>query len=150
MKQRVEVARALAMEPDVLLLDEPFGALDSITRLGMRKELARIFTAEKKTVVFVTHDIEESLQLSDRIVVLTERPARVAQIFDIDVPRPRDLSSARYVELRDAIVRQIELSHVGTASAGPVQLPLSLARPVAVRSPAVRGADIAGTDQSST
>jgi ABC-type nitrate/sulfonate/bicarbonate transport system ATPase subunit len=127
MKQRVEVARALAMEPDVLLLDEPFGALDSITRLEMRKELTRIFTAEKKTVLFVTHDIEESLQLSERIVLLSNRPARIAQIFDIDIPRPRDLSSLRYVELRDAIVRQCELSHVDTAIAPSVQLPPSIA-----------------------
>jgi ABC-type nitrate/sulfonate/bicarbonate transport system ATPase subunit len=139
MKQRVEVARALAMQPDILLLDEPFGKLDSITRLGMRSELTRIFTTEKKTVVFVTHDIEESLQLSDRVVVLTKRPATVAQTFEIDLPRPRDLSSARYLELRDAIVHQIELSH--TASAGSARATPSPARPVAPRPTRVRCAD---------
>ena len=90
MKQRVEVARALAVNPDMLYLDEPFGALDSITRIQMRSELLRIWQAEKKTILFVTHDIEESVQLADRVVVMSARPARIRRIVDIDVPRPRD------------------------------------------------------------
>ena len=111
MKQRVEVARAFAVNPDVLLLDEPFGALDSITRLVMRGELLRIWQAEQKTILFVTHDIEESVQLADRVVVMTARPARIRRIVPIDLPHPRDLSSRRYLELRDGIFEEIGLAH---------------------------------------
>lgn len=111
MKQRLEVARALAVNPDVLYLDEPFGALDSITRLQMRRELLRIWQAERKTVLFVTHDIEESVQLADRVVVMSQRPAKIRRIVDIDIPHPRDLSSPRYIELRDSIFAEIGLAH---------------------------------------
>jgi len=111
MKQRVEVARALAVNPDVLFLDEPFGALDSITRLQMRSELLRIWRAERKTVLFVTHDIEESVQLADRVVVISARPGRIQRVVDIDVAHPRDLSSPRYIELRDLIFGEIGLAH---------------------------------------
>ncbi|MEK6371726.1 MAG: ABC transporter ATP-binding protein [Acidobacteriota bacterium] len=111
MKQRVEVARALAVNPDVLYLDEPFGALDSITRLQMRSELLRIWEAEKKTILFVTHDIEESVQLADRVVVLSARPGRVRRIVEIDIAHPRDLSSPRYLALRDEIFGEIGLAH---------------------------------------
>ncbi|HKR66618.1 MAG TPA: ABC transporter ATP-binding protein [Thermoanaerobaculia bacterium] len=111
MKQRLEVARALAVNPDVLYLDEPFGALDSITRLQMRRELLRIWQAEKKTILFVTHDIEESVQLADRVVVLSARPGRVRRIVPIDIPHPRDLSDPRYLALRDVIFGEIGLAH---------------------------------------
>ncbi len=111
MKQRLEVARALAVNPDMLLLDEPFGALDSITRLTMRRELLRIWHAERKTILFVTHDIDEAVQLADRVVVLSTRPARIQQIVPIDIAHPRDLSSPRYLELRDGILEQIGLAH---------------------------------------
>jgi NitT/TauT family transport system ATP-binding protein len=111
MKQRLEVARALAVNPDVLYLDEPFGALDSITRLQMRRELLRIWDAEKKTILFVTHDIEESVQLADRVVVMSQRPARIRRIVDIDIPHPRDLSAPRYIELRDQLFAEIGLAH---------------------------------------
>ena len=111
MKQRLEVARALAVNPDVLYLDEPFGALDSITRLLMRKELLRIWNTERKTILFVTHDIDESVQLADRVVVMSQRPGRVQRIVDIDIPHPRDLSAPRYIELRDGIFEEIGLAH---------------------------------------
>jgi ABC-type nitrate/sulfonate/bicarbonate transport system ATPase subunit len=111
MKQRLEVARALAVNPDVLYLDEPFGALDSITRLQMRKELLRIWHAERKTILFVTHDIEESVQLADRVVVMSQRPARIRRIVDIDIAHPRDLSAPRYIQLRDSIFAEIGLAH---------------------------------------
>jgi ABC-type nitrate/sulfonate/bicarbonate transport system ATPase subunit len=111
MKQRVEVARALAVNPDVLYLDEPFGALDSITRLGMRTEILRIWAAEKKTIIFVTHDIEESIQLADRVVVMSARPARIRRIVPIDIPHPRDLSAPQYIALRDDIFNELGLAH---------------------------------------
>ena len=110
MKQRVEVARALAVQPDLLFLDEPFGALDFITRHVMRSELLRIWNAEKKTVLFITHDIEESVQLADRIVVMSARPAAIRCIIDNDLPRPRDLSSPRYIEIRDRALRELGLA----------------------------------------
>lgn len=111
MKQRVEVARALAANPEVLYLDEPFGALDSITRHSMRSELLRLWESERKTVVFVTHDIEEALQLADRVVVMSAKPGRVRRIVEVDVPRPRDISSPRYLELRDSLLEEIGLAH---------------------------------------
>ena len=111
MKQRLEVARALAVNPDVLFLDEPFGALDSITRLVMRSELLRIRRAEKKTILFVTHDIDESVQLADRVVVMSTRPATIRRIVEIDMSHPRDLSSPRYIALRDLLLGEIGLAH---------------------------------------
>jgi NitT/TauT family transport system ATP-binding protein len=90
MRQRVGLARALAVGPDVLLMDEPFGALDAQTRELMGVELLRIWEVERKTVVFVTHDVDEAIYLADRVVVMTAAPARVARVLDVDLPRPRN------------------------------------------------------------
>ena len=111
MRQRLQVARALAVNPDILFLDEPFGALDSITRVIMRGELLRIWQTERRTIVFVTHDIDEAVQLADRVVVLSSRPARIQQILNIDIPHPRNISSPRYLELRDELLKQIGLAY---------------------------------------
>jgi NitT/TauT family transport system ATP-binding protein len=111
MKQRLEVARALAVKPDMLFLDEPFGALDSITRLTMRRELLRIWEAEGNTIIFVTHDIDEAIQLADRVAVMSDRPATIQEIVDVDIPHPRDISSRRYLELRNGIFDQLGLAH---------------------------------------
>ena len=92
MQQRAAIVRALVQDPRVLLMDEPFGALDAMTREQMNMELLRIWSKFKKTVVFVTHSIPESVLLSDKVVVMTPRPGRIAEVIQIDLPRPRDLS----------------------------------------------------------
>ena len=90
MKQRVAVARAFAVDPPVLFMDEPFGALDEQTRVGLAGELMQIWERTRKTVVFVTHGIEEAITLADRVVVLSKSPGRIKEIVPIDFPRPRD------------------------------------------------------------
>jgi NitT/TauT family transport system ATP-binding protein len=110
MRQRVEIARALAANPDIIYMDEPFGALDFITRLKMRSDLTRIWQAEKKTILFVTHDIEEAVQLADRVLVMSKRPATIQEDVRIDIPRPRDLDSPGYLEKRDHIFRAMGMS----------------------------------------
>jgi NitT/TauT family transport system ATP-binding protein len=111
MKQRLQVARALAVNPDILYLDEPFGALDSVTRLIMRGELLRIWQTERRTIIFVTHDIDEAVQLADRVVVLSSRPAKIQDILTIDIAHPRNISSARYLEHRDDLLRKIGVAY---------------------------------------
>jgi ABC-type nitrate/sulfonate/bicarbonate transport system ATPase subunit len=104
MQQRVSLARALAIEPSILLLDEPFGALDSQTRRGLQEDLLRLHAAERRTVVFVTHSIDEAVRLGDRIVLLSQRPARICEIIAVDLPRPRpaDLGvHPRFIQLKE-------------------------------------------------
>ena len=109
MKQRVGIARALAIEPKVLLLDEPFGALDALTRANLQDELMRIVEYTHATVLMVTHDVDEAVLLSDRIVMMTNGPAaRIGGIVDVDLPRPRErlelAGSHRYMELRTTVM----------------------------------------------
>jgi NitT/TauT family transport system ATP-binding protein len=99
MRQRVAIARLLALDSPVLLMDEPFGALDALTRRSLQDELLRIWAAYRKTIVFVTHAIDESLYLADRVVVLTYRPGTVKEVVSVGLPRPRDPSSPEFNEL---------------------------------------------------
>jgi NitT/TauT family transport system ATP-binding protein len=107
MQQRAGLARALVLNPQVLLMDEPFGSLDAQTRELLQEELARILEREQRTMVFITHSIDEAIVLGDRIVVMSTRPGRVREILQVDLPRPRDLQasrrSQRYAELRQHI-----------------------------------------------
>ncbi len=95
MRQRVALGRLLAYDPDVMLMDEPFGALDAQTKILLGYELMRIWTTYRKSVVFVTHDIEEAIGLSDRVLVMSTRPGRIKSEYRVDLPRPRDLRSVR-------------------------------------------------------
>ena len=108
MKQRVGIARALANEPDVLLMDEPFGSLDAQTRNIMQRELLRIWQKTSKTVIFVTHSVDEALYLSDRVIVLTARPATVKKEFCIDLSRPRDRAGKEFSRIRHDILSEVE------------------------------------------
>ena len=107
MQQRVAIARALATQPEILLMDEPFGALDQLTRETMQGELLRIWESHKTTVVFVTHGIMEAIFLSDRVLVFGTHPGHLKQEFVIDLPRPRQPSSAGFMEFYDEIYRAI-------------------------------------------
>lgn len=106
MQQRVSIARGLINNPKVLLMDEPFGALDAITRISMQNEVLRIWEAEKKTVVLVTHDIDEAIYLGDRIVVLSSRPGTVRKVISVDLPRPRDRSGRQFIQIRKEIYKE--------------------------------------------
>ena len=109
MRQRVELARALVGQTDILLMDEPFSALDYLTRLRMRRELALMLDQKPCTVVLVTHDIEEAAQLADRVVVLSGRPARIRRELTIDLPRPRDLTHPQVVSAVHCLLAELGL-----------------------------------------
>lgn len=104
MRQRVAVARALALDPVVLLMDEPFGALDAQTRNLLQKELLVIWEKTRKTIMFVTHSVDEAVFLADRLIVLTPRPGRVCEVIPIDLDRPRDRTSVEFAQLRRKVL----------------------------------------------
>jgi NitT/TauT family transport system ATP-binding protein len=111
MRQRVSVARAFANQPEVLLMDEPFGALDEQTRLVLQDEVLRLWSMHRRTVVFVTHSIDESIALSDRVVVLSARPGRVRAVVPVDIPRPRQVAQLRSQPLYGALYQEL-WSHI--------------------------------------
>jgi sulfonate transport system ATP-binding protein len=110
MKQRVALARVLAMSPHILLMDEPFGALDSFTRMEMQAELVKLWQRQPFTTLFVTHDIEEAVYLADRIVVMTPRPGRVKTIIKVGLSRPRRRTDLAFAEIRNHVLNQYERS----------------------------------------
>ncbi len=106
MKQRVSIVRALANDPEVLLMDEPLGALDAQTRIVLQDELLRIWEDTRKTVVYITHSLDEAILLSDRVILMTAHPGRHLATFEIDIERPRTvetMNTARFAELRGAV-----------------------------------------------
>lgn len=100
MKQRVAIARAFVTEPDLLLMDEPFGQLDTNTRFNIEKKLIEVWEKTKRTVIFVTHNLEEAVYLAERILVMTQKPTRVKEEVKVDLPRPRNYADSRFVEIR--------------------------------------------------
>lgn len=108
MKQRVGIARALANDPSILLMDEPFGSIDAQTRNLMQKELLRIWQSSKKTVMFVTHSVEEAVFLADKIVIMTARPGKVREVISVPLARPRDRTSQEFIRIRAKVLAELE------------------------------------------
>ena len=110
MKQRVGIARAYTNDPEILIMDEPFGALDAQTRYSMEEEIMKIWQKEKRTIIFVTNNIEEAVFLGDRIVLFSERPAKIKQIYINNLPRPRDMVSPEFMKMRTEISDNSDLA----------------------------------------
>ena len=110
MKQRVGIARAYTSNPEVLLMDEPFGQLDAQTRYAMQEEIQRIWQQEKRTVIFVTNNIEEAVYLGDRIILLSESPGVIKEIYDVNLPRPRNTVDPEFLRIRKEVSDNTDLA----------------------------------------
>ncbi len=111
MQKKVAIARALATDPGILLMDEPFVSLDAQTRNMLQKELLRIWQKTQKTIVFVTHNVDEAVFLADRVIVLTKRPATIKREFPVDLKRERDRTSLEFVEIRKKVLKELEVEY---------------------------------------
>lgn len=111
MQQRVAIARALAVEPEMIFMDEPFGALDAITRMKLQDDILKIAKREKKTIIFVTHDIEEAIFLADKIVIMTPNPGKIKSIVNVDLRSNRDRTADDFIALRDKIFEIFNMKH---------------------------------------
>jgi len=109
MQQRVAIARALSVDPEIIFMDEPFGALDAMTRMSMQDEISNIWEQKKKTIIFVTHDIEEAVFLADRIVIMTPGPGKVKSIIDVPIDRKRDRTSEDFLRIRDKVFIDLKM-----------------------------------------
>jgi NitT/TauT family transport system ATP-binding protein len=136
MRQRVELARALAADADVLLMDEPFSSLDYQTRLRMRRELVRMLEQRPRTVIFVTHDIEEAVQLADRVAVLSDRPARIRRELRLDLPQPRSLTHPVVVGAVQEILEELGLEDEAPEAEETREEPVGSRRAALVPQPA--------------
>ena len=116
MAQRVAIARALINEPEILLLDEPMGALDSFTRADIQDKLLELRKRNNTTMILVTHDVDEAIYLSDRIVIMTPRPGKISEIMDIDLPHPRHRGGSEFLAIRK---KMLEKFHLASASPEP-------------------------------
>lgn len=111
MQQRVAIARALAVDPDVIFMDEPFGALDAITRIKMQNEISNIWKEKKKTILFVTHDIDEAIFLANRIIIMAPYPGRIKKIIDVPLGRERDRTSSDFFTMRDMVFMELNIKN---------------------------------------
>lgn len=109
MQQRVAIARALAVDPEILFMDEPFGALDAMTRMNMQDEISNIWEQKKKTIIFVTHDIEEAVFLADKIVIMTPGPGKIKSIVNVPIARKRDRTSEEFLRIRDKVFTEFQM-----------------------------------------
>lgn len=115
MKQRVSIARALAVEPDILFMDEPFAALDAFTRQRLQDELTRIWLAKRPTIIFVTHDIDEAVYLGERVAIMSVNPGRITQVISVGLPKPCNRNAAAFLDIRRSVYQKFEDVHVDSS-----------------------------------